>query len=282
MSSIAGYSTVGFRDRSLDKALQAIAGIGFKQVELVGVEPHLDHILDTNAAGELRRELDSLGFTETTVHAPMGTVVLGAPEKVWRSEAVETLAHYIRMSAEIGAKGIVIHPVPNPCFVPDPNAPGIHGKIETAVEQSLEELIPIANRAGIRILLENLPYDCSYPLLDMTGLRRLVQDYPEKVLGLVVDTGHAWTSGISPEKEILTAGERLWGTHLQDVDGINPNDNHWAPTRGDLDWSAICNALATVGYGGSWTFESYNPRSGETPEELAVICRSAADSWGIN
>jgi len=62
-------------------------------------------------------------------------------------------------------------------------------------------------------------------------------------------------SATPPVGEIEAAGERLWGTHLLDVDGENPQDNHWAPTHGGLDWRAIRQALVGVGYRGHWTFE---------------------------
>ena len=73
----------------------------------------------------------------------------------------------------------------------------------------------------------------------MQELRALVDGYPEEQLGLVIDTGHAWTMKRDPSLEIKFAGSRLQGTHLQDVDYDQPNDNHWAPTQGGLDWSAI-------------------------------------------
>ena len=101
-------------------------------------------------------------------------------------------------------------------------APLILGGDETeATRRSLDELVPVANTTGVRMLLENLPYACHYPFLVMGELRPLVDAYPEAAVGLVVDTGHAWTSGNDPAAEIRTAGSRLWGTHLQDVDAVD-------------------------------------------------------------
>ena len=216
-----------------------------------------------------------------TVHAPMRENVLGAPEESWRREKMDVMTEYLHFAAVIEAKGMVIHPVPNPIFVPNPERSELWQIITDATRRSLDELVPVAQEVGVRMLLENLPYHCNYPFLHMSELRTLVDPYPEDAVGLVVDTGHAWTSGDDPASEIRTAGSRLWGTHLQDVDGQDPQDNHWIPGHGGLNWEEIRAALDTVGYAGLWTFEVIVPRNDETPDELARITREVAAEWGV-
>lgn len=62
------------------------------------------------------------------------------------------------------------------------------------------------------------------------------------------------------------------------MDGANPQDNHWAPTYGDLDWPAIRQALIDVDYQGHWTFEVIMPRDDhdESDVELAQITYATA------
>ena len=280
MSRIS-YSTAGFRDRDVEAALDAVVEAGFARAEIQGQEPHLAEVPQGRELIEFRGRLEARGLGAGTVHAPATTNILGAPEEDWRREKVEVLASYIRFTAAIGAVGTVVHPVPNPIFVADAEAPEIPGRIEAAVHRSLDDLVPVAAAAGVRILLENLPYDCSYPFLSMPELRPLVDAYPPEALGLMIDTGHAWTAHNDPADEIRAAGPRLWGTHLQDVDREDPQDNHWAPTHGDLDWDRIREALAQVDYGGHWTFEVLFGRHGETPGELARITRQVAREWGL-
>ena len=274
-----GYSTVGFVDRDLDGALDAVAAAGFGQAEILGQEPHLAQPPKGQALARFRNRLDARGLSGGTVHGPMQRNVLGAPDEDWRREKVEVQAGYVRFAAAIGASALVVHAVPNPCFVPDATAPDMPRRIHDAVLRSLDDLVPVLEQAGIRMLLENLPYACRYPLLDMEQLRDLVDPYPETAIGLVIDTGHAWTMKKDPADEIRHAGPRLWGTHLQDVDYDDPQDNHWVPTHGGLDWHSIRGALRDIGYRGAWTFESANGRRGETPEELARACRLVAETW---
>ena len=151
--------------------------------------------------------------------------------------------------------------------------------------RSVEALVEVAAEANVRILLENLPYRIDpphvYPLISMAQLRTFIEPYPAEQIGLVVDVGHAWTAGIDPVVEIETAGDRLWGTHLQDVDADQPNDDHWVPTHGGLNWPAICDALRRINYAGAWTFEVLNERRGESREQLATQSRAVAAEWGL-
>jgi sugar phosphate isomerase/epimerase len=276
-----GYSTYGFADRDLDAALDAIAAAGFAKVEILGQDPHLAVVPTGQALADFAGALQGRGLVGGTVHAPLRRNVLGAPDEDWRCAQMGVMRDYLRFTAAIGFTAMIVHPVPNPIFVPRPDDPDLPRRIGGAVRRSLDELVPVAQSVQVRLLLENLPYQCGYPFLTMDELRPLVDGYPAAALGLVVDTGHAWTKRRDPAAEIRVAGPRLWGTHLQDVDYEHPDDNHWVPTHGGLDWQAICGALAEVRYAGQWTFEinGVGGRHGESPEELARITRALAAEW---
>ena len=273
------YCTVGFIDRDVEAALDAIADAGFKGTEILGQSPHLEKPLEGPTLVKFRQRLDARGLRSRTVHAPLTRNVLGAPDETWRQEIIEVLKGYLRFAGAIGAHNIVIHPIPNPIFVPDPENPSLPDRMRGAVRRSLDDLIPVARQSGVCMTLENLPYDCHYPLLSIEELRPVVDEYPMELVGLVVDTGHAWTIGNDPVAEIYAAGPRLRGTHLQDVDAEIPADDHWIPTHGGLNWQAIRQALDDVSYGGDWTFEVAHGRHSETPDELARICRQVAKAW---
>jgi len=273
------YSTTGFGDRDVEAALDAIAAAGFTQAEILGQEPHVAEPPTGRELRDFRARLEQRGLGGGTLHAPLRRNVLGAPQEDWRREKAAVLAAYIRFAGALGVTGIVIHPVPNPMFVPDPEHPELPQRMRDAARRSLDELVPIAQENGLCILLENLPYHCAYPFLSMGELRALVDPYPEEALGLVIDTGHAWTAGHDPAAEILAAGPRLGGTHLQDVDQDNPQDDHWVPTHGGLDWAANREALIQVDYSGPWTFEVAYGRHDESPEELARLTYQFASEW---
>jgi len=115
----------------------------------------------------------------------------------------------------------------------------------------------------------------------MEPLRKLVDSYPADCVGLLIDTGHAGARGIDPAEEIRIAGDRLYGTHLEDTDPKSRTDEHLVPTHGQLDWDAIRQALAEINYSGPWTFEVIYGRNEESPEQLAALCRELANEWGL-
>ena len=63
------------------------------------------------------------GLRARTVHAPLTRNVLGAPDETWRREVVEVLASYLRLAAGLESTEVIIHPVPNPIFVPEGDHP---------------------------------------------------------------------------------------------------------------------------------------------------------------
>jgi L-ribulose-5-phosphate 3-epimerase len=293
----ASYSTAGFYRQPLDPALDAVAGAGFECVELSGCgsttedwhcesRPDAPHAPRGADAAAFRRAAEQRGLAVTTLHAPANTNVLGPPTDDWRREKVDVLASYLRFAGEIGAAGMVVHGIPNVIFLPKgADIAALLAPMVDAMKRSMDDLVPVAAEAGVRILLENLPYvhdfEGEYPLVRMGQLRPFADGYPPDQVGLIVDTGHAWTNGDDPVSEIRIAGDRLWGTHIQDVPLENPQDNHWMPTAGGLDWPAIRQALASVDYRGTWTFEISNSLAGETPAQLAASTRQVARSWGL-
>ncbi len=279
MNITLGYSTLGFHEQPIETALDDIAAIGYRGVELLGYAPHLTVPMSSEAESALRRRLERCGFSGWTVHSPFGRNVLGAPEEEWRREVMERSAQFIHFASAIGAKELVIHPVPNPMFVEHITTPDLPARIGAAVERSLDELLPLLQRAGVRALLENLPYTCDYPYLEMHALRPLVERYPAQQVGLVIDTGHVGTLRHDPATEIHCAGARLCATHLHDVDVQAPDDQHWLPSPAGMNWSAILAALREVGYAGIWMFEVSQPQHGESPATLAGMTYAWAKEW---
>ena len=276
------YSAVGFNDRDVEAALDAVAGAGFPQTEIQGKGPHVSAPLTGRALADFRARLEARGLRARTMHAPSGRTVLGAPDEEWRLEEVALLKRYIAFGGELGITDIVIHPIPGPSFVPNGDAPAVPGLIMDAARRSLDDLVPAAEQAGIRFNLENLPYVCDYPLRTMAELRPLVDPYPEDHVGLIIDTGHVGILRNDPVAEITAAGHRLRGTHIHDVVGDADDGDHRAPTHGWLDWEAILRAFAAVDYPGPWTFEVIEPTGSETPDELARITREVATRWGLD
>ena len=75
----------------------------------------------------------------------------------------------------------------------------------------------------------------------------------EKLFGFCLDTGHLQIVGGDLEFAVRELGDRLIALHVHDNDFYH--DSHTAPFLGDMNWDAITDALAAIGYEESFTFE---------------------------
>ena len=73
------------------------------------------------------------------------------------------------------------------------------------------------------------------------------------------------------------AGERLIALHLQDVDG--EADCHWVPGDGVIDWAAMGQALADIGFDGAWTIEALCGKTDMSAVEVAAACTALQARW---
>ena len=115
----------------------------------------------------------------------------------------------------------------------------------------------------------------------MEELRPLVDDYPDDRVGLIIDTGHVGVLRMEPAAEIHAAGDRLWATHIHDVDFSILDGDHRAPTRGGFDWPPILEAFHEISYPGPWPFESSVATGSDTKDDVVRITREAAVEWGL-
>src|SRR5262249_37610555 len=109
--------------------------------------------------------------------------------------------------------------------------------------QSIRELLPDAQRAGVGLMIENLPGGFN----NAAQLGELLDPLPE--LGLHLDIGHAnLRNPYNMTREILRAyGPRLRHVHLHDNKGGSA-DPHMPLGSGTVDIRGSVEALRSSGY----------------------------------
>ena len=109
-------------------------------------------------------------------------------------------------------------------------------------EKSLEEILPFAQSAGIKIGLETRYYPNEIPNIEEA--EHLLNIFKNKGLVYWHDVGHAQTNerlGITAHRDYLNKfSDCMFGAHLHDLKGI---DDHLAPFSGDMDWAFISSYL---------------------------------------
>lgn len=168
----------------------------------------------------------------------------------------ERIVRSIEAAALMGVRNIVVHPVQHLTYAKEK---------KKLWEQNLafyRSLIPVCQEYGIRVCAENMwQYD---------NKRRVIVDsvcsQPEEFCGLLdaldspwitgcLDLGHSALVGTEPQDFIRAMGKnRLGALHVHDVDYLH--DCHTMPFLKNLDWEAITQALAEIGYEGDFTFEA--------------------------
>lgn len=194
---------------------------------------------------EVRRALERahMGIVgHTAFYLPMGN-----PYEEVRCAAVREFRRCLELFAEMGAQWMNMHPDRHAPF--QDRAYVIRRNLET-----IEELLPDADRAGVGIMIENLPGDFNNP----GQLGELLDPVPR--LGLHLDVGHAnLHNPYNVTEEILDRyGERLRHVHLHDNKGGGA-DLHLPIGAGNIDWVRSIRALRRCGYDGTITLEVFTP-----------------------
>lgn len=129
--------------------------------------------------------------------------------------------------------------------------------------RSMDELLPVLEREGVRLVLEPHPDDFVEDGLDAVGL---VRGLNREGVGFLYCTPHAFHQGHGPTEIIEAAGDKVAYVHLADAfdhrasHGLryitNPPGNavrvhqHMEVGRGEVDHDEVFAALASVGFDG--------------------------------
>ena len=250
--------------------VRGVASAGFQQCELWAPACTFDGAANVAA---MRRALNQHGVWARTIHPPIGSADLAAPDEGARQSSVAEIGACFEPFAELGGFAAIVHPSGKERAWTE----GARRAAVDAFRRSLDALYQKADGLGMRLACENLQLKGQpRPLCRMEELRALLDQYPPDV-GICLDTGHAHNSGLNSADEARIAGDRLIALHLQDTDAVE--DRHWVPGRGTVNWAQVHAALTEIGFSGAWTFELAAHDS--DPDSVAVEARRVADAWSL-
>lgn len=145
----------------------------------------------------------------------------------------ERLRGDIRLSADLGATIVMVHPSRFGMESPEPDFAGVR------------RLCAEARDLGVTVALENVP--SGLPTL-RRALDKVGSDPAATGLGICIDTGHANLScaldGVEPRRFFDELRETIVEVHLHDNNG--QEDQHLPPGDGTLDWAPLLAALRTL------------------------------------
>jgi sugar phosphate isomerase/epimerase len=189
------------------------------------------------------RQLHQAGIRVWSVHAPYGgDYQLSHSDEFARRRAVEYDKYVLERSAWAGASVVVIHPGSDRGLTQDAQA-------FSRLTDSLEALLPAAERWGVRLALENMTppqYPAGWKVgADFQELRGIVERVGSEWLGVCFDTGHAHMTG-SIKEGMGVLKDLIIHFHLADNDGTR--DLHLQPPYGTLPWDDFLSVFRAMDF----------------------------------
>lgn len=179
-----------------------------------------------------------------------------------RAERLEKMIRSIRLTARLGSKHWVVHPI-MPCTVEDLD----NGMAEETWKLNIDfmqKLLAVAREEDVIICLENMPM-LRFSLARPEGIMRVVNAMDDDHFAVCLDTGHV---AVFPDEDIADAvktfGDKLKIMHVHDNSGRG--DEHKHPYYGILDWKKYAAALKEIGFDGVFSLETLP--SAKLPDSL--------------
>lgn len=259
---IFGYSTNAFKKYSLTEAIEIIARIGFKGVEILGDRPHLyPPDFDASQLTRLKGVLEKNDMKLTNLNSftlfAVGDTYLPSwiePDKARREIRIRHTLDSLKVAKQIGC----------PCISIPPGGPldGL-GRSEAVqlFHQGLDRVVSLAEQLGVMILVEPEP---DLMIETTAQFKEFVKDVQSKAIGLNFDIGHFYCVGEDPKKAFEELFQWVGHIHIEDIDP-NREHNHLIAGRGGIDFKDVFTSMAQLGYQGDISLELYTYQ--DNPEE---------------
>jgi sugar phosphate isomerase/epimerase len=252
-----------FLRQSIEEAIESIADLGFRYIEIWGEYPHLwARDYDAASTKKLIKLLNKYGLS-STYHAPCHDIDLSSVNYgIWQESLRQTI-EALEMASELNSDVLVVHAGQ---YYPGDPPGGECGR--GRVIKALEQIIRRAEALGVAIGLENCPIGPFSVLNTVTCFKDLLEDINHPFLGATVDLGHAYLNGEDPLHYVKQMGSHLKHIHLNDNEG--DDDTHVPLGRGHVDFKGILDHLQHSGYEGSYIMEIWCP---DNPSQAVIESR---------
>jgi sugar phosphate isomerase/epimerase len=204
------------------------------------------------------------------IHGPFQGIPTNSPDPLIREVVSKRFIQALEFTSTFGGTHMVIHSPfhswrnPFLFFGAGSDLP----KAISGVQATLDPVLPVAERYGITLVIENIFDLSAFPILET------VKAIGSPNVRMSLDVGHCqlhtFQGGMTPDQYVLEAGDYLEHLHLQDVDG--ESDRHWTPGDGIINFRALLEALRQVNGSPRMILELKNkqdvPRGGQFLQDL--------------
>lgn len=212
---------------------------GVQSVELMFFPGHLWVTDSSGTIRNLRHVIEQSGISLVSVNGPNVDLNIAAATSEMRDYSVNLNVAYLRVATELNAKSLILGPgKPNPLFPLPTNV------MEGHFFRALDTLLPIAERDGIELLVENMPFAF---LPDTEGMVASLNRYGAESIGVCYDVANAHFIGEDLVEGFARVRPRLRLVHLSDTG--QRVYRHDPVGSGDVDFSAVTAKIRTLDLG---------------------------------
>jgi len=249
--------------------VQSLASRGYTEFELMMYPGHL-WPADTDQASrrDLRRFIESNGLTVTTLNMPNIDLNVAGAAAEMRAYTLANLRGVVQLAGDLGVPGVVIGPgKANPLF------PAPMERLMGYFYAALDELEPVAQKAGTALYVENMPF-AFLPGID--ALMHSLDGYGSDRIGIVYDVANGHFINEDIGAALRKCRSRLKVVHLSDTS--QRVYRHDTIGLGTVDFAPIPAVLAEIGFTKKPIFEIISPNADRDIEDSAA--KLLALGWG--
>jgi sugar phosphate isomerase/epimerase len=259
---VFGYSTNAFVKFRLVEAVERIARLGFKGLEIMADRPHL-YPPDVEEAElqSLEQALTIAGLKVTNLNSftlfAVGDTYLPSwiePESSRRAIRIRHTRDCLQIARRLGCANISVPPG-------GPLSGLGRRDAERLFYDGLAQVIPLAEELGVRVLVEPEP---GLMIETTRQFRDFICGVRSAAVGLNFDIGHFFCAGEDPREAFETLFEWVGHVHLEDIAPTRVHQ-HLIAGKGAIRFAEILSHMHRLGYAGDISLELY-PYV-DTPEE---------------
>ncbi len=216
-----------------EAGIRSAAALGYDGVELAIRDPA------SVDAQRLRQTLNAVSIPVPAIGTGQAYLKDGlsltSDDAGVRRRAIERVATHLTLAAQLGA-AVIIGLIRG-------RLSGDRERTDRRLLDALDQLLPIADRLGVRVLIEPINrYETDY-LVTVDESLALIERTGSPLLGVLADLFHMNIEEVSIEEALRRAGRRLGHVHA-------PDSNRQAPGWGHLDFPEVVMVLREIGYHG--------------------------------
>jgi L-ribulose-5-phosphate 3-epimerase len=194
-------------------AIDAIAELtrsGYSVFEVPVSSPHCwPDEMSPKMRSEAKKRLQDYAASVRSLNAGGYDINLASPGANMRRKSIDHIKDVIELAVDWGAVDVVISPGTRRPMISPPLSQTLGWMYE-----SLGMLLPLAEQAGVRLLLENTPY-CFRPTID--ELIEVVKLVKNDNLKIVYDVANAAYIGEDPVAALLSGHQAIGLLHVSDT-----------------------------------------------------------------